>query len=100
MLFYLLTIHVFLVGAKIEYLFYLLQAKNKKITADYKSLTFEAIKDLFLSLHYQCGNLMLRSTCTARNIMCAVEKQPGPKGPDFHNRVDDPRISRRPCDAA
>jgi hypothetical protein len=29
---------------------------------------------------------MLRSTCTARSIMCAIEKWPGPKGPDFHNR--------------
>jgi hypothetical protein len=38
----------FLVGAKIEYLFYLLQAKNKKITADYKSLTLAAIKAPFL----------------------------------------------------
>jgi hypothetical protein len=39
----------FLVGAKIEYLFCLLQAKNKKITADYESLTFVVVKELFLS---------------------------------------------------
>jgi hypothetical protein len=36
----------FLVGAKIEYLFYLLQAKIKKITADYKSLTFIPLRDM------------------------------------------------------
>jgi hypothetical protein len=35
----------FLVEAKIEYLFYLLQAKIKKITADYISLTFAHLRD-------------------------------------------------------
>jgi hypothetical protein len=35
-------------GAKVEYLFYLLQVKNKKNKADYKSLTFVVIKAPFL----------------------------------------------------
>jgi hypothetical protein len=44
----LLNAHVFMAGAKVEYLFYLLQAKTQKTIADYKSLTLIVIEDLFL----------------------------------------------------
>jgi hypothetical protein len=36
-MFFLLTIPYFLVGAKIEYFFYLLQEKIKKITVEHKN---------------------------------------------------------------
>jgi hypothetical protein len=37
----------FMAGAKVEYLFYLLQAKIKKIISHYESLTFNLLREPF-----------------------------------------------------